>query len=90
MAKPRYQVLCPWCGAVIERMAKADRIKEKRPPGSRIEKNVARCPECSKIILFKGPAPAWYWRQATLLAAGAIAAVVVIGLIIIVAFILRS
>jgi hypothetical protein len=65
-------------------MTKADRIKEKRGPGSRIEKNVARCPECSRIIQLKGTSSASGWRSVKVAAAGGIMLVVVVGVAILV------
>jgi hypothetical protein len=76
------KLFCPWCGAKLQTMDTAERIKEKRPPGSRIEKSVAKCPKCSKIILLKEPPRPAAWRKAKLWGACAIASAVVIGLVI--------
>jgi hypothetical protein len=80
MSKARAMLSCPYCGAILERMKKADRIKQKRGPGSRIEKNIARCPECSRIIRLNGTPPPSRWRQALLFGAGAIAFLAMVGL----------
>lgn len=61
---PRVKLRCPWCGADLERMPRADRIKEKRAPGSRIEKDIAKCPQCSKIIYLRTPPAGAVWRSA--------------------------
>jgi hypothetical protein len=71
-------------------MDTADRIKEKRPPGSRIEKSVAKCPKCARIIMLKEPPrPAAAWGQAKLWGVCAIASAVVIGLVIL-TYLMRS
>lgn len=77
----RYTVVCPWCGAILERMRKVDRVQEKRPAGSRIEKNVARCPECRNILFVKAPAPPVSWRHAKLVGACALATALAAGII---------
>jgi hypothetical protein len=78
----RMKLFCPWCGAKLKTMATAERIKEKRAPGSRIEKSVAKCPHCAKVIVLKEPPASFAWQQASLWGAGALALVVLIGLII--------
>jgi hypothetical protein len=67
-------------------MAKADRIKEKRPAGSRVEKDVAKCPVCARIIFLKGGARPFAWRQATLFGVGAIVLAVLIGIFVLLYF----
>jgi DNA-directed RNA polymerase subunit RPC12/RpoP len=89
MPVPRFKLACPWCGAKLKTMDTADRIREKRAPGSKIEKSVAKCPQCSRIVFLKGPPPRFGWRQAKLWGAGALALAVVIGLVI-VAFLMRG
>jgi hypothetical protein len=58
MPTQRFKLFCPWCGAKLKTMDTADRIKQKLAPGSRIEKSVAKCPKCFKVILLKEPPPA--------------------------------
>lgn len=82
MPKPRIRVNCPWCGAKLERIAKSDRIKEKRPQGSRIEKNVAKCPECSRIVILpKAGTPPTRFRRLAILGACAMVLTVAVGVI---------
>lgn len=87
MTKRRYPVACPWCGAKLERLPKADRIREKRPPGSRIEKDIAKCPECSRILLLKEAARDW--RRVRLLGACALALALGIGIMLLI-FLMRT
>ncbi len=78
---PRMKLRCPWCGADLERMPRADRIREKRAPGSRIEKDVARCPACSRIIhLRPAPGPSWakWWLAGAVVLAALVGAAVLI------------
>ena len=51
----RVKLLCPWCGVKLKTMDTAARVQAKLAPGSRIEKSVARCPSCAKIVKISAP-----------------------------------
>jgi ribosomal protein S27AE len=85
----RMKLFCPWCGAKLKTMATAERIQEKRAPGSKIEKSVARCPKCSKIVHLKEAPHRFNWHQARLWGACALAVAVVISLAIVI-YLLRT
>jgi hypothetical protein len=89
MPVARVKLYCPWCGAKLQTMDTTERIKEKRTPGSRIERSVARCPKCAKIIQLKEPPVLRRWHRWKLWGAWAIALAVVIC-IAIVAYVMRG